>query len=422
MDKKCPYCGALLREEASFCPRCARSINSREELKPPVAYRKFIARISLFLLAAAVLTLGLWLHFRPETYDGMGEVLYTDRDGTWQICIAWANTPFDGFSDRYTSGQTDYDYRYPALLYINDAENKTHAGEEFLGKVDHVTAEFVQPDEGLHISCTDPEPRPDYVPEAARVTFVDFNISTAGDYTAELVITVHMKNGDQIRVHQDHHFDCVNTYNYTSEDAPMETLEELQALIDEIGRTVETEAIVNIYLPPVTYEGELTLQYRDINLYGSGEGEERTTFTGTIWMTVPTSRSISTFENINFAGSGSGTGIDSAGRLHLIDCAVTGWETGVFISRIDSWGWAMDCRFEDNEVGFLMNCDRRNGNNVSNIHYTGNTFANNGTGIVFQQTGTDLTLFFEDSRFTGNGIDIDNRCNQPLDLSEATFE
>ena len=422
MDKRCPHCGASLREDASFCPHCAKSVNLRQMQKPPVARRRHIVRAVLGLLAAAALALGLWLHFRPRVYDGLGEVLYTDRDGTWQVCIAWADTPFTGSADRYTNGQTNYDYRYPSLLYINDAARKTHAGEEFLQKVDRVTAEFVQPDEALHISCTVPKPRPDYVPDANSVTFVDFNISAAGEYTAELVITVHLKNGDRIRVHQNQHFSCVNVYDYTPEDAPMETLEELQALVDELGRTLEPDAVVNLHLPPVTYEGELVLSYRDFNLCGSSEDEERTTFTGTIWMEIPTGRNICTFEHINFTGGGSGVGVSAAGCIHLIDCAVTGWEIGVLVSEANAWGWAADCRFEDNGVGFLVNSSRKDGNNISNIHYSGNTFANNGAGVVFQRTDTDLTLSFEGCRFTGNGIDIDNRCNQPLDLSEAVFE
>ena len=30
MEKKCPFCGELLPEEAAFCPRCAKSVNQRD--------------------------------------------------------------------------------------------------------------------------------------------------------------------------------------------------------------------------------------------------------------------------------------------------------------------------------------------------------------------------------------------------------
>ena len=33
--KSCPCCGASVHPLASFCPRCARSVNQRREIKPP---------------------------------------------------------------------------------------------------------------------------------------------------------------------------------------------------------------------------------------------------------------------------------------------------------------------------------------------------------------------------------------------------
>ena len=39
--RTCPYCGAELPEEASFCPFCARSVNQRQNVSPPsVRWRK----------------------------------------------------------------------------------------------------------------------------------------------------------------------------------------------------------------------------------------------------------------------------------------------------------------------------------------------------------------------------------------------
>ena len=101
------------------------------------------------------------------------------------------------------------------------------------------------------------------------ITYVDFCLWNDGDYKAELLFTVNMKNGDTIRVQQTHHFRSIKTYTYTPEDAPMDTLEELQALLEEIGRTAESDAEINIHLPPVAYEGELVLNRLAVNLYGS---------------------------------------------------------------------------------------------------------------------------------------------------------
>ena len=50
---------------------------------------------------------------------------------------------------------------------------------------------------------------------------------------------------------------------------------------------------------------------------------------------------------------------DSAGRdrqLHLTSCTVSGWKTGV-LTYGTTWVNAMDCRFEDNQVGFRFNAE-----------------------------------------------------------------
>ena len=40
--------------------------------------------------------------------------------------------------------------------------------------------------------------------------------------------------------------------------------------------------MVNLHLPAVTYEGDLSITGRPVNLYGNTEGEGRTVFTGTV--------------------------------------------------------------------------------------------------------------------------------------------
>ena len=85
ITKQCPFCGAPLPEEAAFCPRCAKSINRRSKNKPPRPFpAKLLQRFLLCCLAAA-LALGIWFRISPKTYDGLGEITYTDSDGTYQL-------------------------------------------------------------------------------------------------------------------------------------------------------------------------------------------------------------------------------------------------------------------------------------------------------------------------------------------------
>lgn len=113
----------------------------------------------------------------------------------------------------------------------------------------------------MWLPCTPPARQTDYVPDAAGIKYVDFCLWNDGDYEAQLVFTVTMRNGDVIRVRQTHHFHAVKTYTYTPKDSPMNTLEDLRALLEEINRTAEPDADIDIRLPPVTYEGELMREY-----------------------------------------------------------------------------------------------------------------------------------------------------------------
>lgn len=79
----------------------------------------------------------------------------------------------------------------------------------------------------------------------------------------------------------------------------------------------------------------------------------------------------------------------------------------------------MGCWFEDNNTGF---CFDSAGDYANYTRFECNTFRSNGTAVLLQQVPTDRTIDFIGSRFTGNNVNIDNPCGQPLDISYAIFE
>nr|WP_325189032.1 zinc-ribbon domain-containing protein [uncultured Oscillibacter sp.] len=419
--KACPHCGAVLPDEASFCPSCAKSVIIREKARRRKRLPAKAVFVFFAVLAAVLLAVFIW-SLPPKTYDnGTAEALYDTKGRTYQLCIAWADTPTIPFSDRYASAAVNSDSRYPSLLFINEASTGEDASGEFLPQVERITAEFASLSPGggqdMRLSCTPPARQTDYVPHAASITYVDFCIWNDGDYEAQLVFTVNMKNGDTIRVRQAHHFRSIKTYTYTPEDAPMDTLEELQALLEEIGRTAEPDAEINIHLPPVTYEGELVLNRLAVNLYGSLDRTgERTAFTGPVHLAY-SGGVISYFEGIDFTGSG-GTGISAMSRLHLTNCRLSGWDTAVFCSET-AWVNTDQCTFSDNGIGLRINNAEPN---ISDSRFEGNTFQGNQTAVLLEQVGIETPLKFPGTLFSGNGTDIDNRCGQELDLDRTVFQ
>ena len=198
----------------------------------------------------------------------------------------------------------------------------------------------------------------------------------------------------------------------------MDTVEELQALLDQTAREVPASDLVYLYLPPVTYEGDLTLS-RSYEFYGcTDEGENRTVLKGSVTMDSGSYHWINYFYDMDFVGDGTDIGIMAPVKAWAIGCSFTGYQTG-FQSQGEAWVNVTQCTFTSNEVGFHFNSI---GQSASDTRYHNNTFTNNGTAVLLENVPTDITLDFEGTVFSGNGTDVDNRCDHPIDLSKATLQ
>lgn len=199
----------------------------------------------------------------------------------------------------------------------------------------------------------------------------------------------------------------------------MDTAEELQALIDAIGGQVnDPVAVINLHLPPVTYEGGITIRDQSLNLYGSAdEAGNRTTFTGPVQVVAPDSE-IAYLQDIDFVGRGSGTGLSGSVSFRATNCTFTGWDTGVYAYGT-SWVNVIGCTFQSNGIGFHFDST---GEYANHSMYNDNRFFGNDVAVRLDNVPTDITLNFQGSIFRANAQSILNLCDQPLDLSQATFE
>ena len=418
-EKTCPCCGAPLPEEAAFCPHCAKSINRRSKNKPPRLTPKRLVLAALILLAALLLAAGAYAFLGPKTYDGLGEVIYTDSDGTYQVLIGWG--------DRYepttetTHDAADQDrYRFPVRVYVNHQATGEDMAKEFLQKVESVEVRAESESESTFpVQCTPPESGSEAgYPGTALVCFVDYNRESPTQN--QIIWTFSMKNGDTIFLRLNFTIYLTPIYNYSSENADLSSSASLQALIDQVAGETEKKDVVNIQLPAITYTEPVILRGRAFNLTGTQSGGQRTTFTAGIQI-APTDGArdlISYFDNIDFIGEGTGVGISCANRLWTTNCRFEGWKTALF-SYGDAWVNAMDCQFENNETGLHYNTNEPS---PSDYSFTGNHFKSNTTAILLERVGIDLTLDLGGCIFEDNETDIDNRCGQPLDLSGASFQ
>lgn len=423
MEKNCPHCGASLHEEASFCPYCAKSVNHRKQPHPPGHISGRALRSAGVLLAALVLVLiaGLWQHSRPRVYDNDStEVIYRDRGVDYQLCIAWADAPFTPADRVRYNGSAPMDEirRYPVLLYINLAGTETFAAETFLERVESISGELSEVDQDFQITCSEAVRDTEYVPNSATILYMNPMVTSLGTHSAELTISIQMKNGDVIRLHQTQIMEGIMTHHFTSDDVPLDTVEDLEAFLARLGEMVGPEDEVYIHLPPVTYTEELSVTGRAVHLTGStDEAGNRTTFTAPISVELRTGW-VFFWEGLDLVGPGEGTGLSISARLHLTDCRIAGWETGV-LAHTKAWFNADECAFEDNGVGFCFDAEH---GSPSDSRFMNDLFRNNGTAVLLEQVPNDAALQFPGTRFQRNGTDIDNRCGHKLELDEAIFE
>lgn len=415
-QKICPHCGAQLPDMASFCPHCAQSVTQRREFRPPRRLPRRVLRGALLVLVLGTLALSAYLYTRPKVYDnGAAEVIYTDDDGSYQLLLNYFGDrfqPMTDYSEELEEGTTS---NKPSRLFINHVDTGVNAKEAFLRKVEAIIVELLRGgDSPQPWQYTQPQAS-DYDLEAASRSILTYT-DRSGDM--ELRWTIRMKNGDTIRLYQRMALGVVPTRHFYPEDVPMDTMDDLQALVDQVNETITSDIIVYIHLPAVTYEGSLLLEQRSLNLIGSeGPDGARTTFTGTLQATAQKGY-ICQFQNLCFTGDGEGVGVSASARINFNHCQFTGWRTGVLCYG-SSWVNIKDSVFEDNTVGFHFNSTSDNRNDHM---YSGNLFRRNGTAVLLESVPGDQALYFEGTRFSRNGADIDNRCGQEVSIADAIFE
>ena len=426
MEKKCPHCGALLPEGAAFCPHCASDVHDRKAAKPPVPLLKKLAAaaVALCLIAAAAFAIrGLTRPYEPQVFDcaGTGEVVYTAEDGEiYQILVAWPDNRCAPAPNIYMSSieaESDYDMsRWPSRLYVNYNESGADGWDEFSALVESYSVEVEQDERaGRELEAFEPSVRDANSPDAAMTSTLQFD-GLCGE--PQVVWTLNMKNGDTIRVRQTIHITLIRQLEYHWEDYPMSTIEELSATLAQIEAETDRTDEVKIYLPPVTYEGELSLTGRSYEFHGCTDGSGRTVFTDTVTVATTQTYWINFFYDIDFVGSGDEVGLSFSEIGRATDCNFTGWKTAVLCYG-DSWVNVIGCTFRDNQVAFHFNSTRIGGNHTL---YNDNLFENNGTAVLIEHVGCDLEMDFIGSVFRGNGTDIDNRCGHNISTEKAVFE
>ncbi len=417
--KRCPHCGGQLAEEAAFCPYCARDIRIRRSVSVPL--RRWLrpvkrAAILMVFLALVLVAAALYEVLTPNVYDAWGELTYTMDGNPYHLVLTFRNdtTPERSCTVKVEEGEN---YERTSKLFITHVETGVDAGRMFDQQIASTYVRLIQPEDSPSpVTWEQPVYQGTPAMEGLMRSYLTFTDRSLGPVEVEW--TLSMKNGDTIRLHQKLSFEPVETLDFYPEDYPMDTMEDLRALVDRIEAEVPLPTVVNLYLPPVWYEGGLTLDGRPINLYGSvDEQNKRTAFLGPVAVT-PENGSTSTVENVEFRGDGTGTGLTVEADGRIRNCGFYGWETGLLVGGVH-WADPVGCWFEDNGVGF---CFDSAGDYFNYSYFEGNTFLRNEIAVDLVRVPRAKEIDFRNCRFSDNGDNIRNLSGYPINISYATFE
>ncbi len=412
--KKCICCGAELPEEANICLKCGKP---QVEPKPIGEIRRWKrSAFLLFLSVLALLFLALISSFHfPRTFSASGpEVVYSDRDGSYRIYLNW--TYYDGvlgnsmneMSSQLGAGEES---AHPSILFVQDEKSGQNLRDEFLSKVLTVEVHAESPENAKKMGIFGPAENIDF-PEAALAADVVYNSSCG---TNHIIWSIEMKNGDRIILQQQYMVKTLSSAIYTAVDMEINTIEDLNKLISKI-REEDSEKAVTIFLPAVIYEGNFEMSDRGLELVGTDENGQRTTFRGHLTFT---SREIQipTLKNIILEGEG-GTGISASTALELYQCTIRNYEIGVQ-AQDGAWIGIHNCLLENNTIGFQFDSSS---SSMVDDEYEENRFLNNGTAISLLRVPGTQTLKFPKTVFSGNEIDITNLPEYPLDMQGSVFK
>ena len=324
-DKKCPHCGAPLAQDASFCPHCTATLAQRRVIALPRAgHRRSRWLLLAAVIAAAAAAVVLWLS-RPggtppedtagkedaaqaaaDPYLAACQTYYTGADGREYHVFTAVTPSIEGRTDPvgYRSelipagGTVDF----PATVMVEDAVTQDYAAEDFAALLDSWDVSVTAPEGVSRVKLWDAE---EETPESPALLYRRLRADPTCTHN-EVVWTLRMKSGDVLHLTMTVEFEEQQALRITPEDAPLETAQELQALLDRLAEEYNADTSITVELPDVTYDAPVSVGCA-VTLKGSG-----TAFAAPVTVTplsdTERCHAYVRFSEVSFEGDGSEIG------------------------------------------------------------------------------------------------------------------
>ena len=432
-NKRCPRCGAALAQDASFCPHCTATLAQRRVIAlPRTGRRRRRWLLPLAAVAAVAAALVLWLsspgNTPPEdTADkdnaaqaAMGPYLaacqtyYTGADGReYHVFTAMTPSiedrtdPVGYHSELIPAGGT---VDFPATVMVEDAVTQDYAAEDFAALLDSWDVTVTAPEGVGRVKLWDAE---EETPESPALLYRRLRADPTCTHN-EVAWTLRMKNGDMLHLTMTAKFEEQQVLRITPEDAPLDTAQELQALLDRLAQEYDADTFITVELPDVTYDAPVSVACA-VELKGSG-----TAFAApvTVKPLSDTERVLAyvRFSEISFKGDGSGTGVTAGAPTYLENCRVTGWDVGALAVN-GGWVYLHGGYIGGNGVGARYDSaySRSYTYTIRRID-----FVNNGTALELLCMPPNSYAALNDCRFRGNGTDVYNPGGYRVEVNDGT--
>lgn len=413
--KLCIYCGRELPGDASFCPYCAGSQVKKEAVSFPGIRRRRVLRLLLIIAVLLAIALAVILWRRPRRYEADGaELVYKAGGASWHLLLRndqvdflhWT-TPQELYTRTLVRGTQA---AIPLQLYVYGEGSGENAKVPFAELVEHTAVTVSAAPGSKAASASVPAWNPGF-PDAMLEADIVYDTDCSAN---DIFWTLTMKNGDTLVLREKMEIRVRPEASYSYKNTPLETMEDLKALIEKAGREVSPDAIVTVTLAPVVYEGDLTIEGRAVSLVGTEDESGRTTFTGTLHIRSEEPQHLSV-SSICFRGNNAGCGIEATSSFEAESCLFEGLETGI-LAGDGSCPILSGCRFENCDTGVLIDSSSSL-LRAAFIHES--VFTGNKTAVLLERLPFDDTFYLISCTFADNETDVVNHAGNKIEYMNS---
>ena len=204
-----------------------------------------------------------------DPYLAACQTYYTGADGREYHVFTAVTPSIEGRTDPvgYRSelipagGTVDF----PATVMVEDAVTQDYAAEDFAALLDSWDVSVTAPEGVSRVKLWDAE---EETPESPALLYRRLRADPTCTHN-EVVWTLRMKSGDVLHLTMTVEFEEQQALRITPEDAPLETAQELQALLDRLAEEYDADTSITVELPDVTYDAPVSVGCA-VTLKGSG--------------------------------------------------------------------------------------------------------------------------------------------------------